>query len=60
MYFNVITQISKYTLSLVPLSELDTSYDPVLLARKAMEEIDAIEAEVIILNTKSESIEILL
>ena len=60
MYFNVITQISKYTLSLVSLSELDASYDPVLLARKAMEEIDAIEAEVIILYTKLENIELML
>ena len=60
MYFNVITQISKYALSLVSLSELDASYDPVSLARKAMEEIDAIEAEVIILYAKSENIELML
>ena len=60
MYFYVITQISKYTLSLVSLSELDASYDPILQARKAMEEIDAIKAEVIILYTKSENIELML
>lgn len=60
VYFKVITQTSKHTLNLVPLSELDTNDDPVLLAKKTMEEIDEIEAEVILLYTKTENIELML
>ena len=55
-----MTQRSKLTLGLVPLIELDTNDDPVLLAKKTMEEIGKLEAEVIILYTKTRNIELML
>ena len=60
LYLKVMTQRSKLTLGLVPLIELDTNDDPVLLATKTMEEIGKLEAEVIILYTKTGNIELML
>lgn len=47
-------------MSLAPLTELGKNGDPASLGKKTMEEIDKLEAEVILLYTKTENIELML
>ncbi|XP_078382291.1 glutamate receptor 2-like [Oculina patagonica] len=60
VYFQVISQESKHTVNLVQLSELDENDDPKVQVSKAMEAIDQLEADVILVYTKKENIELML
>ena len=59
-YFHAITQRSNLTVNLVQLSEENNNEDLLEPALKVMEEIDNLEAEVILLYIKRDNIQLML
>lgn len=59
-YFYAITQRSNVTVNLVQLSKQSNNESPTSSILRAMEEIENVEAEVILLYTGTENIELML
>lgn len=59
-YFYAITQRSNMTVNLVQLSKQSNNESPTSSILRAMEEIENVEAEVILLYTGTENIELML
>ena len=59
-YFHAITQRSNLTVNLVQLSEENNNEDLLESVLKVMEEIDNLEAEVILLYIKGDNIQLML